>query len=291
MNKGVSLSSLPSGYQVLKPARPPKYIADQYRKKLNKKSKKMILGAQSKIYSFFLKSIDNGIVVQDEKPISPHMNDVQKGLLELIEDLREEEEGNFSDFAPDIAKPFVSSVMGASSRDSRVTIGMGLRGVEFDSYALAKHTDTNINLIRSIPTKYFDRIKKSVIASFSTNRGEGTLGLFKHLEDYKTSEEDYRAVNSRRIKLIAEQETSKIYSQTHVVQMKALGVAGFIWHIGAPLHHRLTHLLRDGKVYKYTDFDINSTDDVKGMAGVPYGCQCFTTPIIWRGKNPANFRG
>lgn len=135
--------------------------------------------------------------------------------------------------------------------------------------------NSNVKLIRDIPTQYAFRIEGVVNRSIEFGQ-DGSAQIFRELT--KTGD-----MSLKRAKLIASDQTRKITSTLNTERMKAAGVRKWRWvHSGGGREPRELHLELDGQVFDY-DGDPPIIDDQTGERGYPgqlINCRCVQVPVI-----------
>jgi len=131
----------------------------------------------------------------------------------------------------------------------------------------------NVNLIKSIQSKYFTDITGSVMRSVTS--GQGLYDLLPFIERHKN-------ITKRRAKLIAYDQTRKAYNSINKARMEKVGIKKFIWHhSSAGLYPRREHIEMDGKIYSFDDLPvIDKRTGERGIPGQAVNCKCFMTPVI-----------
>lgn len=127
----------------------------------------------------------------------------------------------------------------------------------------------NTRLISSLSDEAYNRIEMAVNQSLvSPEAGaQGQKGIYDHL--MKTEE-----MSKSRAKLIAHDQTSKVYTTLNTARMKDAGLQKFRWvHSSARKVPRHSHLDRDGKIYllKGANSELFNEDGSDANAGVPDG--------------------
>jgi SPP1 gp7 family putative phage head morphogenesis protein len=131
---------------------------------------------------------------------------------------------------------------------------------------------SNVNLIKSIAPKYFDKLTNVVIDS--ALKGRDMASIFQHIKDLNK-------VTERRAELIAIDQTNKATQALNVMQTKDIGIKKGIWiHIPGEKSSRKTHIAMNGKTF---DLDEGLYDEDVGRnvlpGELPY-CRCDFRPDI-----------
>ena len=160
-----------------------------------------------------------------------------------------------------------------------------------DRLELAQFKETveeNINLIKTIPEKYFDKIGAAVE---KRTRGQMTRGaLVKRIKEIG-------GVTQRRAEMIADDQTAKVTERMMLERCKKAGVRKVIWlHSSISMHPRDYHKTRwDGHTGKFNGrpnglngyiFPIDRPpviDKKTGERGFPaqlINCKCYLSPVL-----------
>jgi SPP1 gp7 family putative phage head morphogenesis protein len=130
----------------------------------------------------------------------------------------------------------------------------------------------NVDLIKSIPAQYLDRVKGAVNRSIT-----GTGGIGPLIDDIQK----YGGMTERRAKNIALDQTRKAYQTVNLERTKAAGVKKGIWiHTGGTKEPRPKHKAYNGKEF---DLSIGAPIGDKGenvMPGECVNCRCTYVPVV-----------
>ncbi len=198
-----------------------------------------------------------------------------------VSDLEVKFQKIFNDKSEEIAQQMVKKsnkasdfAMGASLKEISETLTLDLpeEGSALD-VAMEKIVAENVDLIKSIPEEYFDKLKEVFSDSFLSA---------SDIKDALQEVVDAGEITARRAELIAEDQTNKAFNKLNTARMQAIGMNKAIWiHSGGDVHPRETHLEMDGE-----EFDINEgiyDEDEEVMANVMPGelifCTCSMQPI------------
>lgn len=135
------------------------------------------------------------------------------------------------------------------------------------------HVAENVSLIKSIPQQYFVQIEGSVMRSITTGNG---------LEELIPNIMKYYGMTKRRARLIATDQTRKVYSNLNFERMDKIGVQKFEWmHSGGGKEPRPLHEDMSGNIYSMNNLPV--IDDKTGERGIPgqlINCRCVALPVI-----------
>lgn len=148
--------------------------------------------------------------------------------------------------------------------------------------------EDNVNLIKTIPSKYFDKIGKAVELR---TVGKMTRGaLVKRIKELG-------GVTQRRAELIADDQTAKVTERMMLARCRNAGIKRVMWlHSSISMHPRDYHKTRwDGHTGKFNGkpnglngyiFPIDKPpviDRKTGERGYPaqlINCKCYLTPVL-----------
>lgn len=130
----------------------------------------------------------------------------------------------------------------------------------------------NVDLIKSIPTQYLDRVKGSVNRSITGSGGIGPL-----IEDLK----QYDGMTERRARLIAHDQTRKCYQSVNIERTKAAGIKKGIWiHTGGTKEPRKLHREYNGKEFILAEGAPIGDKGENVMPGECVNCRCTFVPVV-----------
>lgn len=202
------------------------------------------------------------------------MNDIADRLI----DLRERWVGTFSDAAVTIAPKFVNAVDSTATKSLKRSIGeKDLPKVKFTMTPEMKQAvdgivAENVNLIKSIPEKYFTQVQTITLQSITRGRDL----------QYMTEElQKQFGVTRRRAERIAIDQNNKATAELSRVRQKSLGIKRGIWiHSGGGSHPRIKHVKAHGE-----EFDLDEGLPVGDngeyvLPGQEIGCGCSWKPVL-----------
>lgn len=154
----------------------------------------------------------------------------------------------------------------AVKRGVGVDVSHVLKGNGKIAAALKKATKANVDLIKSIPDQYLEKVRKAVYENVSAGmRFEGIEKLITHVGD----------VTESRAKLIARDQTSKMNGAFNRIQQVSLGIDRYQWQTAGDERVRETHAENDGKIFYWDD-----PPEETGNPGDDVECRCFGIPIF-----------
>lgn len=189
----------------------------------------------------------------------------------------------FSGFANSTSKEFVDK----SEEYSKISsvFSMNTLGIEQPKISYQKNiqntlgaaVDYNHTLITNIQSDVHEKIYSAVMLSLTSPdpKQQGQSGIEAALKEIG-------GFAKGRAKLIAEDQTSKLYSALADERLAENGVEEFEWmHSSAGKTPRQTHLARDGIIYKLDDprFWEGPKSD-QGPPGWAIHCRCKRRPVI-----------
>ena len=202
------------------------------------------------------------------------MNDIADRLI----DLRERWVTTFSDAAVTIAPRFVNAVDSTATKSLKRSIGeKDLPKVKFTMTPEMKQAvdgivAENVNLIKSIPEKYFTQVQTITLQSITRGRDL----------QYMTEElQKQFGVTRRRAERIAIDQNNKATAELAKVRQQSLGITKGIWiHSGGGSHPRPKHVKANGQ-----EFDLDKGLPVGDngeyvLPGQEINCGCSWKPVL-----------
>lgn len=171
------------------------------------------------------------------------MDDIAERLI----DLRDRWVARFSDAAVTIAPRFVKSVDSTATKSLKRSLGeKDIPRVKFTmtpemTQAVDGIVAENVNLIKSIPEKYFTQVQTITIQSITRGRDL----------QYMTEElQKQFGITRRRAERIAIDQNNKATAELSRVRQKTLGITKGIWiHSGGGSHPRPKHVKANGQEF------------------------------------------
>jgi SPP1 gp7 family putative phage head morphogenesis protein len=130
--------------------------------------------------------------------------------------------------------------------------------------ALAQHV--NVNLIKSVPAQYFERLNSTVLTGIQQGQ------RYSEIAD---SIQDIYGVTDSRAKLIARDQTSKTNAAVAETRQTDLGIEEYTWLTAGDERVRETHADNDGLVFRW-----DSPPAETGHPGHDINCRCVAIPMI-----------
>lgn len=131
---------------------------------------------------------------------------------------------------------------------------------------LVATTRENVSLIRSIPEEYFKNIESIVFTG--TTQGNNASSMISQIVKQG-------GVATRRAKLIARDQSSKLNSALSKQRQQNLGIEEYVWRTAGDDRVRDSHRSKNGKVFRWDDPPKDT-----GHPGQDIQCRCVAQPII-----------
>lgn len=126
-------------------------------------------------------------------------------------------------------------------------------------------TVANIELIKSIPTKYLEGVKSVVYESTARGlRWESIVGAI----------EEKGKVAKSRAKLIARDQVSKMNGSFNMARQTSLGIEKYTWQTSGDERVRASHRNNDGKMFRW------DKPPATGHPGHDVQCRCVAIPYL-----------
>lgn len=138
----------------------------------------------------------------------------------------------------------------------------------------------NVELISSIPSRYYTDVTGSVMRSITK------AGSLSELTD---DIQKAGGVSRRRAKNIAIDQTNKAYNFVNRYRMQSLGVKQFKWvHSGGGREPRKSHQAMSGEIFSFDDLPVINQEQVdrgyeapeRGIPGQAINCRCTMIPVV-----------
>lgn len=130
----------------------------------------------------------------------------------------------------------------------------------------------NVSLIRSIPSQYHTQVQGAVLRSITSGNGQ---------KDLVPAMEKYNGITKRRARLIAKDQTRKVYNNLNAGRMTAIGLDTYEWlHSAGDLHPRELHLALNGQICSLSKPPVIDPDGTVGKPGDLVNCTCKMVPCV-----------
>lgn len=152
--------------------------------------------------------------------------------------------------------------------DNRLTAAIGVPYSAIEAPAQDRvpgFVERNVDLIRTIPDRYFERVGRDVERALA--EGWTPDALSDRLQDaYGASESDAAR--------IARDQIGKLTAQLDQDRQESLGVTQYVWRTSRDQRVRDEHDDREGVVFDWDD----PPED--GHPGEPIQCRCWSDPVL-----------
>lgn len=181
----------------------------------------------------------------------------------------------FEKWAPKIAEVYVTDLWKATDSAFRQALKSAGWTVEFKVTpavrdALNASVIENVNLIKSIPTTYFDQVNGIVMRSYTAGRDLATMT--KELNALYPKAKD-------RAELIARDQSNKLNATVNRTRRMELGITEAIWmHSGGGKEPRQSHVAANGK-----KFNVEKGALIDGewiQPGEKINCRCTSRAVL-----------
>lgn len=127
-------------------------------------------------------------------------------------------------------------------------------------------TTNNINLIKSIPTEYYEKLEDALFEKVARGvRYESLIGEVERIGN----------VTKSRAKLIARDQTSKMNSAFNEARQTSLGIEEYVWQGAADERERASHRANNGKRFRWDQPPAKT-----GHPGHDVRCRCVAAPFF-----------
>lgn len=149
-------------------------------------------------------------------------------------------------------------------RQVRSAIGVSFDAIERPTIdRIPDFVDRNVELIKTVPERYFDRLREDVEEAFAEGRSVDELAE-DFADRYDMAEDDARR--------IARDQIGKLNGQVNQDRQEALGVTGYVWRTMRDQRVRDEHAEREGQSFSWDD----PPED--GHPGEAVQCRCYSEP-------------
>ena len=129
----------------------------------------------------------------------------------------------------------------------------------------------NVDLIKTVPERYFERIRRDVTEAFESGMHVDTLA--------QQIEADGDAAESDAIR-IARDQVGKLAAQVNQDRQEALGVTAFIWRGVLDQRERDSHRALEGEQFDWDDPPVDEETGEPITPGSAIQCRCFAEPVL-----------
>lgn len=199
--------------------------------------------------------------------------------MSMVEDIRRfiqrmaRSFGDISGLAARLSQAAVArslgSVDGKLSAAIKKSIGIDIRGFLTGSGPIQDvvrmYTKANLDLIKSIPEQYFEKLEKALVKNMESGA---------RFEKLISEVERIGGVTESRAALIARDQTSKMNGAFNEVRQRSLGIESYEWQTSGDERVRDEHVENDGKVFRW------DSPPKTGHPGEDIQCRCVAIPIF-----------
>jgi SPP1 gp7 family putative phage head morphogenesis protein len=125
---------------------------------------------------------------------------------------------------------------------------------------LDRAIQTNVELIKSIPSEHLDKVRRAIDAGLT--RGLDGSGLRAEILKIE-------GVTNSRAKLIARDQTQKLTAALNQSRQQSIGIDTYTWRASRDGRVRESHAANDGKVFRW-----DSPPPETGHPGEDVNCRC-----------------
>jgi SPP1 gp7 family putative phage head morphogenesis protein len=131
---------------------------------------------------------------------------------------------------------------------------------------LERRVAENVDLINTIPSEYFDRVRKTVTEGIA--RGDDFFSIRENLKkDFKITE--------GRARTIARDQVSKMNGALNEFRQNDIGITHYTWRTSEDERVRKSHKKNDGKRFAWND-----PPSETGHPGNDVNCRCVADPDL-----------
>ena len=134
--------------------------------------------------------------------------------------------------------------------------------------------ENNVNLITNLSDEVMFKVKESVYESITVN--DNTKSLYNRILNLEN-------ITSKRAKLIARDQTAKIFSDINIYNQQQSGIEYFLWQTANDEKVSKEHKQLHNKIYKYNDKSNYPIIDAKGSKCLPaqrVNYRCTAIPVV-----------
>jgi len=201
-------------------------------------------------------------------------------------------ENQFDEIFSQYAKPYAERMVNRVGKQSATALHSSLKQL---SGGLSIKTDIvngelreitkatiaeNVDLIKTIPEKFFTDVRGAVMRSIAQPNQGGMAELIENIDSML----DQRSRQIRnKAKNLALDQTRKLYNNTNMARMQAVGINRFEWiHGGGGQKPRPLHKFKlNGKTYSFDDLPvIDERSGERGIPGQAPNCGCTMRPVL-----------
>lgn len=254
--------------KTIRSIQPNKGVEVAYRKRLQKLIFEMQRSVTYWVESAYRNNTPRVAELAEDAAPSEKMN-------KILEELSKRWVRTFEEWAPKIAEAYASSMWKATDSAFKQALKSAGWTVEFKVTpvvrdALNASVIENVNLIKSIPTQYFDQVNGIVMRSYTAGR------------DLETMTRELRALYPKaknRAELIARDQSNKLNATANRTRRMELGITEAIWmHSGGGKEPRPSHVAANGKKFDVTKGALIDGEYIQ--PGEKINCRCTSRAVL-----------
>ena len=264
------VQSRASGLLVGEPLHYPAGVADRYREGLDKLVQQMMREYKREVAALW----------REYAPITQDASLASQSALALTR-LKNKFTRLFKERAPALIDQMLGGVDKASATGLQKSLKELSGGVTLKTDTMPAPlaeiikatTYENVKLITNIPEQTALRIEGAVMRSIAQG-GEGRKTILEEVSKIEGME-------LRRARIIAEDQTRKIFSAMNAERSKALGIKKFRWlHSSGSAEPRPKHVAANGNIYSYDDPPKIGDKGEAVLPGFSISCRCVAIPVL-----------
>lgn len=154
----------------------------------------------------------------------------------------------------------------------RHAIGVPLSAIERPTQdRIHLFASSNVELIKTVPDRYFDRVIRDVTTAFASGTHPDTLAR-KIADDYQIGLNDAMR--------IARDQVGKLAAQVNADRQQAIGCTSFTWRTAGDNRVRDSHRKLEGQQFEWDDLPIDEDTGETIAPGDAIQCRCYADPIF-----------
>lgn len=157
-------------------------------------------------------------------------------------------------------------------RQIRHAIGVPLAAIEKPTVdRVPLFASANVELIKTVPDRYFDSLQKAVEQAFDEGWSVNRL----------SDEIEYRGdVAESDARRIARDQVGKLTAQVNQDRQEALGVTAFVWRGALDQRERESHRALEGQRFEWDDPPTDEDTGEEITPGSAIQCRCYAEPVL-----------
>jgi len=258
----------------------PAGVAERYRAQLRVMIRQMAVATMREVKKHYPEpvaedALPEGVVVSMDADIPGPMDSALDRILsrfqKMFDSQAPEISGKLATEADKASTVAVKSSLKEASANVTVPTSVLQSGAVADVWKAS--VAENVDLIKSVPGQYMQRIKNQVTDGIT--KGRGIADLLPELQNIQ-------GMSDRRAKLIAYDQTRKAYASYSLTKMAGAGVKKFEWlHSGGAAEPRRDHIAMSGNIYRFDDPPIiDQRTGERGFPGQAINCSCRMLPVV-----------